>query len=112
MSIDNELEKRARLLAAQQEKKKASLDREALDLQAQSAKKTEESKIAGAAHERLLDFSPRLGGDVICPDCHILRKTVARLEASRARFIATGDGTFNELRCPECGYKLTVSGWG
>ena len=111
MRTDDEIKRRARDLAAQQEKKKARLDREALDLHTQSTKKTEESKIAGAAYQRLLKFRPRLGDDLRCPDCFIIRGAVSVLEASIDRFVATGDDTFDEFRCRECGYVLTVSGW-
>ena len=58
------------ILPRSNRKKKAHLEREALDLQAQSAKKAEEGKIAGAAQERLIQFRQRLGADVrYCPDC-------------------------------------------
>ena len=112
MSIDKELMDRAHLLAAQKDKEKARLDEEALDLKAKSAKKTERSKIAGTAHERLIQFRQRFGGEVrYCPECFVLRGVASVLEASRAKFIATGDDTLDEFRCRECGYKITVSDW-
>ncbi len=97
------------LICHRRSQKKARLDRGALDLQAESAKKAEESKVAGAAQERLSQFRRHLGADArYCPECFILRGNVSVLEARSDRFVATGDRTFDEYGCQTCGYKLSV----
>ena len=111
MSVRKNLIERARLLAAQQEKKAARLECEARECEDVTPKKLTAAKIAGAAHDRLLDFSPRLGGDFICPECFILRGVDSVLKPNIDRFVETGDDTFDEFRCRECGYKITVSDW-
>ena len=68
MSIDDELERRARDLAAQQKNKAARLERDADEFQAQRLEALESAKVARSAHDNLLLFSPRLGTDLRCPE--------------------------------------------
>ena len=111
MSIDNKLKKRARDLAAQQKKEVSRLEHEAEEAQAIAIQQAAAAQTARAAHERFIQFSPRLGAYRRCPDCFVLRGVDSVLKPNIDRFVETGDDTFDEFRCRECGYKITVSDW-
>ena len=113
MGIAKELLKRARLLEAQQEKKASRLEREA-ETEAEgcedvASEKLSAAKEARSAQERALQFNPRLGRELICTDCAVLRDTVSPLKPSDRTFVATGDDSLDVFRCSSCGFEISIS---
>jgi|tagenome__1003787_1003787.scaffolds.fasta_scaffold20852903_2 hypothetical protein len=79
MTIESELRKIARELAAQAQDRLARLDREVLDLESRLAKKQTERNAARLGPQRLADFQPQIGSNYQCPRCWIEDESPARL---------------------------------
>jgi len=102
MDIASSVRHAANELAQAAQHRAASLKREIVALEEQLAEKNAALQFSHEAHDRLLNFQPKIGSDYQCPRCWIEDDMRAALRA-----IPADANDKDRLACERCGNQLT-----
>ena len=103
MSIEQELRRFAREIAARAEQQVAHLENEVLELQQRLAEKKAECDAARGAPKRLSNYDVSLGADYQCPRCWIEHE-----RRSPLRPVPSDVGDIDIFRCRICREEFEV----
>jgi hypothetical protein len=103
MSVERQIQDQAGEIASDYQQRVDELKRELRDLEARKLAVEEALRTASDVPKRLAKFKPKIGTECQCPHCWLEQEARSTLEP-------IGGGTSHEdhLRCPSCGFQLTI----